>query len=140
MVIENEENEELIFEGDVEEEVNKYELCLVGRFLTEKNINVRAMKTKMADVWKPVMSINIKEFKSGIYVFQFFRKEDMLWVFNGGPWSMLVISMVEPSSKFMAKRGSKFFNKFREKVKKQKEVLNALVNYVGETEVKLYFF
>lgn len=48
--MEEEENEELVFEGDIEEEVDRYELCLVGRFLTEKNINTRAMKTKMADV------------------------------------------------------------------------------------------
>lgn len=53
--IAEEENEDFTFEGDVEEEVNKYELCLVGRYLTEKNINMRAMMTKMANVWKPTM-------------------------------------------------------------------------------------
>lgn len=30
--------------------MDKYDLCLVGRFLTEKNINTRAMKSKMEDV------------------------------------------------------------------------------------------
>lgn len=50
MNIDEEENEDFVFEGDVEEEVNKYEMCLVGRFLTEKNINTKAMKTKMADI------------------------------------------------------------------------------------------
>lgn len=34
--VEDEENEDLIFEGDAVEEVNKYDLCLVGRFFTEK--------------------------------------------------------------------------------------------------------
>lgn len=47
--IAEEENEDFTFE------VNKYELCLVGRYLTEKNINMRAMMTKMANVWKPTM-------------------------------------------------------------------------------------
>lgn len=42
-------------------EVNKYELCVVGRFLTERSVNVRAMKTKMADIRRPAMGINIKE-------------------------------------------------------------------------------
>lgn len=46
--IEEEENEDFVFEGDVAEEVNKYELCLLDRFLTKKNINMKAMKTKMA--------------------------------------------------------------------------------------------
>lgn len=48
--IENEENEGFVIEGNIEEKINKYELCLIGRFVTEKNINTRAMKTKMADI------------------------------------------------------------------------------------------
>lgn len=59
--IDEEEDGDFIFEGDVEEATNKYELCQVGRFLTEKNINTKAMKSKMADIWKPTMGINIKE-------------------------------------------------------------------------------
>ncbi|XP_017256434.1 uncharacterized protein LOC108225991 [Daucus carota subsp. sativus] len=85
--IEEEENEDFVFDGDVEEEVNKYELCLIGRYLTEKNINTRAMKTKMADIWKPAMGMTIKEIDPGIFLLQFYHKEDMLWVLNGGPWS-----------------------------------------------------
>lgn len=50
--IEDEENEDLVFGAEVKE-VNKYELCLVGRFLSEKSINDRAMKSKLADIWKP---------------------------------------------------------------------------------------
>lgn len=76
--IDEEENEEFAFKGDVEEEVNKYELCLIGRFRMEKNINTRAMKTKMADVWKSAMGINIKEIETCIYLFQFYHKKDML--------------------------------------------------------------
>lgn len=34
--IDNEDNEELIFDEGVEEQVNRFELCLVRRFLTEK--------------------------------------------------------------------------------------------------------
>lgn len=85
--VKDEKNEDLTFEGDIEEEVNKYELCLIGRFLTEKNINTRSMKIKMEDIWKPAMGINIKELETGIYLFQFYHKEDKLWVMNGGPWS-----------------------------------------------------
>lgn len=69
--IEEEENEDFSFEEGVEEEINRYELCLVGRFLTEKGINTRAMMSKMADVWKPTMGINIKEIDPGIFLFQF---------------------------------------------------------------------
>lgn len=59
--IDEEENEGFIIEGDIDEGVNRYELYLVGRLLTEKNVNVRAFKSKMADIWKPAMGISIKE-------------------------------------------------------------------------------
>lgn len=39
-----------MFNEEVDDGVNKFELCLVGRFLTEKNINSRAMKSKLANV------------------------------------------------------------------------------------------
>lgn len=55
MDIEEEENALFIVEGEIEDEANKYELCVVGRFLTARNINVHAMKTKMADIWTPSM-------------------------------------------------------------------------------------
>lgn len=38
--ISNEENEELVFDEELEEECNNFELFLVGRFPSEKNINV----------------------------------------------------------------------------------------------------
>lgn len=42
-------------------------------------------------------------------------------------------------SNFMARWGRNFFHKFRDKVKKQKELLSSLVNRVDSDEVKLYF-
>lgn len=85
--IEEEENSVFVVGDDVDTAINKYELCVVARFLTERNINVNAMKTKMADVWRPAMGINIKEMEPGIFLFQFYHREDMQWVLRGGPWS-----------------------------------------------------
>lgn len=59
----------------------------MGRFLTEKSFNVRAMKSKLADVWRPVRGINIKDLKPSIFLFQFYHVDDMNWVMNGGPWT-----------------------------------------------------
>ncbi|XP_074374343.1 uncharacterized protein LOC141714738 [Apium graveolens] len=96
--IDEEENTAFAFDGDVEEETTKYELCAVGRFLTERNVSVRAMKSKLADVWKPAMGINIKELEPGIFLFQFYHKEDLGWVLKGGLWSfdnaMLIIAAI----------------------------------------------
>lgn len=85
--VEEEENAAFFFEGDVEEETNKYELCVVDRFLKEGNVNVRAMKTKMADLWKPALGISIKELEPWIFLYRFYQKKDMNWVLNGGLWS-----------------------------------------------------
>ncbi|KAL8093379.1 hypothetical protein AgCh_035304 [Apium graveolens] len=85
--IENEENEELVFDEGVEEESNHFELCLFGRFLSEKNNSEKAMKSKLADLWKPAMGINIKSIKEGLYLFQFYHKDDLNWVINNGPWT-----------------------------------------------------
>ncbi|XP_074334031.1 uncharacterized protein LOC141671643 [Apium graveolens] len=97
--IENEENEELTFEEDVEEECNRCELCIVGRFLTEKNINTWATRTKLVVLWKPAMGINIKELKAGIFLYQFYHKDDMDRVLNNGPWTfdgaLLVMNIVK---------------------------------------------
>ncbi|XP_074373983.1 uncharacterized protein LOC141714359 [Apium graveolens] len=85
--ITNAEEEELVFDEDVEESGNRFELCLVGKFLTEKNLNVRVMKSKLADIWRPAMGISIKTLTEGLYLFQFFHKDDMQWMMNNGPWS-----------------------------------------------------
>lgn len=79
---------------------NKFDLCLVGRFLTEKNLNGRAMKARLADIWKPTMGINIKGIEEGVFLFQFYHEKDRQWVLDGGPWSfdnaMLIIQAIPP--------------------------------------------
>lgn len=96
--IEDEENTELVFDEEAEDVTNKFETCLVGRFLTEKNLNTRAMKSKIADIWRPARGINIKELKPGVFLFQFYHMDDMEWVLNGGPWNfdgaMIVLSKI----------------------------------------------
>lgn len=98
MGIDDEENSELVFDEEAEDVTNKFETCLVGRFLTEKGLNVRAMKSKMADIWRPARGLNVKDLKPGIYLFQFYHIDDMEWVINGGPWSfdgaMLVLNKI----------------------------------------------
>lgn len=46
------------------------------------------MKSKIADIQKPAIGINIKEIDSSVLLFQFHHKEDMAWVMNGGHWQI----------------------------------------------------
>lgn len=98
--IDDEENESFVLGDDIEEEVNRYDLCLVGRLLTAKNVNSRAMKSKIADAWKPSMEISIKEMNQDMFLFQFYKLEDVQWVLKGGPWMfdnvMLVLHQIAP--------------------------------------------
>lgn len=67
--IDSENNGSFEFAEEVVEVANKFDLCLIERFLTEKNLNVRAMKARLADIWKPTMGINIKEIDDEIFLF-----------------------------------------------------------------------
>lgn len=58
-------------------------------------------------------------------------------------WSKIppihLLPNLQEVSSFMAKWGSSFFNKFREKVRRQKEIIVNLVNRVDVIGVELYF-
>lgn len=63
------------------------QLCLVGRFLTDRCIHSHIMKERMSEVWRPVKGVSIKDVSPGIFLFQFFHKLDMEKVLGGGPWT-----------------------------------------------------
>jgi 14-3-3 protein epsilon len=56
------------------------------------------MKVRMADLWKPVKGVTIKEAKVGTFLFHFAHPLDMEAVLNGGPWTfdnnMLILEQV----------------------------------------------
>lgn len=69
-----EENDGLSFHVDEGPEVvSDVNLCLVGKFLTDRPIRVGVMKECMAGVWSPVKGVLIKEASSGFFVIQFFH-------------------------------------------------------------------
>jgi hypothetical protein len=82
-----------------EEEVVDFRWCLVGRFLGDRSIHVNSMKVTMADVWRPVKGVKIKEATSGLFLFQFAHALDMEAVLQGGPWAfnnqMLIMERVQ---------------------------------------------
>ncbi|KAM7490617.1 hypothetical protein LguiA_033538 [Lonicera macranthoides] len=73
--------------------------CLVGRFLTDKAINVTVMKNSLALFWRPVKGICIKDLGPNLFLFQFYHPFDMDWVIKQRPWSfeqhLLIVGKVE---------------------------------------------
>ncbi|GAU28887.1 hypothetical protein TSUD_293390 [Trifolium subterraneum] len=83
-----EEEEELNFV--VEEDTNEQHdlnLCLVGRFVHDRPIRFNSMKACLADVWRPVKGMTVKEATQGLYLFKFFHPLDVEEVLKGGPWT-----------------------------------------------------
>jgi 14-3-3 protein epsilon len=87
------------FEEEDEEQVDLLRWCLVGRFLCDKTIHFNSMKVRMAEIWKPVKGVTIKEATTGKFLFHFAHPLDMEAVLNGGPWTfdnnMLILERVQ---------------------------------------------
>ncbi|XWS39750.1 hypothetical protein CRYUN_Cryun18bG0081100 [Craigia yunnanensis] len=54
-----------------------FQWCLVGRFLTDRVINLMAIKNTLASIWRPVKGVCIKELSPTLFLFQFFHELDM---------------------------------------------------------------
>ncbi|GAU30590.1 hypothetical protein TSUD_392810 [Trifolium subterraneum] len=98
--LQSEEEEGFVFdiEEGGEEQVD-FRWCLVGRFLGIRTIHVNSMKIAMAEAWRPVKGVKIKEATTGLFLFQFSHELDMEGVLQGGPWSfdnqMLLVQRVQ---------------------------------------------
>lgn len=60
---------------------------LIGRFLTDKNINFIAMQNVMASLWRPKEGMEVHDLGNYRYSFVFFHILDLQKVIEGGPWS-----------------------------------------------------
>ncbi|XP_050211918.1 uncharacterized protein LOC126662073 [Mercurialis annua] len=86
-VFEEEEDDGLDISGIEEARNDEYKWCLVGRFLTEKTVNLTAVKTVLPPIWKPVRGVCITEAGPNLFLFQFFHEMDMKRVLEDGPWT-----------------------------------------------------
>ena len=80
------EEEELTLDGGGE--LNNAELlerCLVGRFLTDKQINMSDLKHCLVSLWRPGRGVTIKEIAPQRVMFQFYHLVDVKRVLEGGP-------------------------------------------------------
>ncbi|MCH82853.1 hypothetical protein A2U01_0003665, partial [Trifolium medium] len=95
---EEEEGFRFDFEADEDEQVD-LRWCLVGRFICERSIHFNSMSIRMADLWKPVRGVTIKEASAGKILFHFAHPLDMEAVLNGSPWifdnNMLILEQVQ---------------------------------------------
>lgn len=85
--------------GIEEVQEQKTTFVLVGRFLTDKNINFQAMQNVMASLWRPKEGMEIHDIGGFKYSFVFYHIMDLRKVIEAGPWSfeqnMLVYKQVK---------------------------------------------
>lgn len=84
----------------VRDQISKY--TLVGKFLTNGIVHFEAMKSMMANVWKPVFGVYITEEDRNLYTFQFANEHDFNRIHQEGPWpfnqKLLLLKKLEPGT------------------------------------------
>lgn len=86
LVLEDEEEEAIIVESTDVAEVRQ-SFVLVGRLLTEKNINFNALRNVIASLWRSKEGMEIHDVGGGRYLFIFYHVMDLKKVVEGGLWS-----------------------------------------------------
>lgn len=64
-----------------------FDLCLVGHCLTEAIVKFDPIRNTLADLWRLIGKVNIRDLGSGRIPFCFFYEVDLLQIINGGPWT-----------------------------------------------------
>jgi 14-3-3 protein epsilon len=69
-----EHEEELVLENvDSDTTVQSCDLCLAGRFLTDRSINFNATRNKVASLWRPGRGMCTRELSDSKHLIQFFQ-------------------------------------------------------------------
>ncbi|KAF4366201.1 hypothetical protein F8388_014919 [Cannabis sativa] len=61
--------------------------CLVRKFLSSKLMDLEFVQSQLASLWKPRMSMDVKQLKSNLFLFQFFHEMDIQRVIKDSPTS-----------------------------------------------------
>ncbi|XP_074326996.1 uncharacterized protein At4g02000-like [Apium graveolens] len=86
LTIDDEESEGIIVATEAGQE-RKESFVLVGRFLTEKNINFQAMQNVVTSLWRPKEGVEIHDIGGYRYSVVFYHIMDLQKFLDGRPWS-----------------------------------------------------
>ncbi|CAN0917031.1 hypothetical protein LINGRAHAP2_LOCUS30060 [Linum grandiflorum] len=74
-------------EAAADAQTDHFTLCALGTFVTERTINFNAMRTQMANLWRPREGISISDKGEGLILFRFYHPLDLELVLEGVPWT-----------------------------------------------------
>ncbi|KAK5817476.1 hypothetical protein PVK06_022400 [Gossypium arboreum] len=80
------EEDPLVVIGDEINTGQIYDLCLVGRVLTDSVVNFPSLKNTLADLWHLLRGVAISELEGKQILFKFYSDIDLNRVMDGKPW------------------------------------------------------
>lgn len=86
--LEDEEAEGIVV-GAEKRRHHQQNFVLIGKFLTEKNINFQAMQNVLPSLWRPKEEVEIHDLGGRKYSFVFYHILDIQKVLEGGPWTFV---------------------------------------------------
>ncbi|CAN1245277.1 hypothetical protein LINGRAPRIM_LOCUS2935 [Linum grandiflorum] len=85
-----------------------YQLCVVGRFLTDRVFNFEVVKERLAEIRRPQRGLSIRGLEDRRLLFRFYHKLDLRWVVDNGPWNhngcLLILHEMQPGDQPMMVR------------------------------------
>ncbi|MBA0579182.1 hypothetical protein Gorai_021445, partial [Gossypium raimondii] len=85
--LEDEKEEPIPYKRDLHKEDEDYQLCLIGKALTDCVIHFSSLKRTLAYLWHPLGGVVILDLGDKRYLFRFFYEVDIKRVLDGMPWS-----------------------------------------------------
>ncbi|CAN1783498.1 Uncharacterized protein At4g02000 [Linum perenne] len=64
-----------------------YTLCATGTLLTDRSFNFEMMKHRLAEIWRPVKGMSVRDLGNKLILFRFYHVLDLRWVIDNGPWT-----------------------------------------------------
>lgn len=88
MRLTKEEEVQIVVSGeDKAEMLEQCALSMVGRLLTNRKQNQRALKNTLRLAWKASPNLRIVEVGNDIFLFKFSNEYQLQWVETNGPWN-----------------------------------------------------
>ncbi|MBA0673921.1 hypothetical protein Goari_015543, partial [Gossypium aridum] len=84
-IIDEEEDPIVVLEENKADE-ESYDLCLVGRVITDSIVNFNSLRNTLADLWHPLRGVSITELENKRILFRFYSEIDFKRVMDGMPW------------------------------------------------------
>lgn len=68
-------------------ETKRSKFCLIGKVITERPVNVEAMKSTLKLIWRPARGMVVTEISLNLFIFQFHHTLDRRRVIENGLWN-----------------------------------------------------